>query len=73
MRLPCLALAILALAPPAPAADGVVEISQACAAAGCFRADVAGFPVTIDGSAGKSYRLTGDLTDLPDTRESTPD
>jgi hypothetical protein len=43
-------------------ADGVLEINQACALnGGCFSGDSGGFPVTIDGSAGKSYRLTGDL------------
>lgn len=44
------------------AVDGVVEISQSCATnGGCFPGDSAGFPVTIDGTAGKSYRLTSDL------------
>ena len=49
---------------PADAAwsvDGVLEINQACVNTGCFSGDSAGFPVTIDGSAGRSYRLTGDL------------
>jgi len=44
------------------AADGVLEISQACAVAGCFSGDTAGFPVTITGAAGKSYLLTSSLT-----------
>ncbi len=44
------------------AGDGILEINQACAAsAGCFSGDTAGFPVTIDGSAGRSYQLTSDL------------
>lgn len=44
------------------AADGQLEINQACAInTGCFTSDTPGFPVTIDGSAGRSYRLTGDL------------
>jgi hypothetical protein len=32
---------------------------------GCFSGDAAGLPVTINGAAGRSYRLTGDLT-VPD-------
>lgn len=48
------------------ASDGVLEINQACAAGpGCFAGDAAGFPVTIDGSAGTSYLLTSDLV-VPD-------
>lgn len=51
---------------PALASDGVLEINQACAVnTGCFSGDAAGYPVTIDGSAGKSYRLTSSLK-LPD-------
>ena len=59
---------LLALVVPTPAlaADGVLEINQTCAEkTGCFSGDAAGFPVTIDGSAGKSYRLTSSLK-LPD-------
>jgi len=46
------------------AADGVLEINQACATqTGCFAGDVAGFPVTIGAAApATSFRLTGDLT-----------
>lgn len=43
------------------AEEGVLEINQACVATGCFSGDSGGFPVTIDGSAGRSYRLTSDL------------
>ncbi len=44
------------------AVDGVQEINQTCTTQlGCFSGDSAGFPVTINGSAGKSYRLTSDL------------
>jgi parallel beta-helix repeat protein len=44
------------------ASDGVLEINQTCARdTGCFTGDTSGFPVTIDGSAGHSYRLTSDL------------
>ncbi len=44
------------------ATDGVLEINQTCALnGGCFGGDGAGYPITIDGSAGRSYRLTGDL------------
>jgi hypothetical protein len=41
----------------------VVEINQTCANAvgGCFSGDSQFLPVTIDGSAGRSYRLTSDL------------
>lgn len=47
---------------PASASDGVLEINQACALqTGCFSGDTAGLPVTITGTAGRSYRLTSDL------------
>ncbi|MEZ4280284.1 MAG: right-handed parallel beta-helix repeat-containing protein [Myxococcota bacterium] len=47
---------------PAFAGDGVLEINQTCAVqTGCFAGDAAGLPITIDGSAGRSYRLTSDL------------
>lgn len=50
----------------ARADDGFVEISQTCATrTGCFSGDSAGFPVTIDGSAGLQYRFASDLS-LPD-------
>jgi hypothetical protein len=43
------------------AADGTLEINQACAEnGGCFTGDSAGFPVTI--ASPGSYRLTGNLT-----------
>ncbi len=59
-------LSCLVLASPAAATDGVVEINQTCAVqTGCFAGDAAGFPVTISGAAGKSYRLTSDLL-VPD-------
>lgn len=48
-------------AEPGFASDGVLEINQACVIGGCFSGDTAGFPVTIDGSAGKSYLLTSSL------------
>jgi hypothetical protein len=52
-----LTLFFMTLAAPALAVDGVREINQTCAVQmGCFVGDTAGFPVTIDGSAGKSYR-----------------
>jgi hypothetical protein len=57
-----LCIAVAFVAAPAWAADGVLEIHQSCAeGAGCFAGDAPGFPVTIGGSAGRSYRLTGDL------------
>ena len=44
------------------ASDAVLEINQACAInGGCFSGDTAGYPITIDGSAGRSYLLTSDL------------
>lgn len=60
-------IAIVGLASGAYAVDGVLEINHACATAtGCFSGDTAGYPVTIDGSAGRSsYRLTGNLV-VPD-------
>jgi len=56
---------VLALsAPPALAADGVLEINQTCATqTGCFAGDTAGYPVTISPAApARSFRLTSDLT-----------
>lgn len=62
MRSNPICVLILLLALPASASDGVAEINQACAVqSGCFAGDTAGFPVTIDGTAGRSYRLTSDL------------
>jgi hypothetical protein len=53
-------LLFLALAGPAFAVDGVLEINQTCAVqTGCFPGDAPGFPVTI--SVGGSYRLTGSI------------
>jgi hypothetical protein len=49
------------MAAPALASDGVLEINQACAIAGCFAGDGPGFPVTIDRDQPGSYRLTGSL------------
>lgn len=59
-------VAVVALGSAWPGAarggDGVVEINQTCAVTtGCFGGDTPGFPVVIDGSAGRSYRLTSDL------------
>jgi hypothetical protein len=53
----------LAIAPVAFADDGVLEINQACVAAGCFAGDAPGFPVQT--SAGQSYVLTSSLA-VPD-------
>jgi len=50
------------LSPAVFAVDGVLEINQACAAnSGCFTGDTAGYPVTITGGAGRSYKLTSDI------------
>jgi hypothetical protein len=52
------------------AVDGVLEINHACATQlGCFSGDSVGYPITIDGSAGGSYRLTSDLV-LPNENTS---
>jgi hypothetical protein len=56
-----LALAVAA-APVARAADGVVELSQACVAAGCVPSDAPGFPITLPSG---SYKLTSNIT-VPD-------
>ena len=57
-----LILLFLALATPAFAVDGVLEINQTCAVqTGCFAGDSPGYPVFIDGQAGGSYRLTSNL------------
>ncbi len=59
---------LLAVASGAHAVDGVAEINHVCATlTGCFSGDAAGYPVTIDGSAGGSYRLTSDLA-VPDNQ-----
>ena len=60
MRLFVLSFLTLAIAPPALAVDGVLEINQTCATTdGCFSGDSGGFPVTITQTG--SYRLTGNL------------
>jgi hypothetical protein len=52
----------LAISQTAWATDGVAEINHTCAVqTGCFAGDAAGYPVYIDGQAGRSYRLTSDL------------
>lgn len=59
-RLNWIALCALLLAAPITrAGDGVLEINQTCALAGCFPGDPAGFPVVVT-TAG-SYRLTSNL------------
>jgi hypothetical protein len=59
----CLLILVLLGPTPAAAVDGVLEINQACAAGpGCFSGDSPGLPVQINGSAGRSYQLTSDLT-----------
>lgn len=61
-----LSLLALCAASNASASDGVAEINDTCAVqTGCFAGDAAGYPVTITGAAGPSYRLTSDLL-LPD-------
>lgn len=58
-----LTLLLLALATPAFAVDGVLEINQTCAVeTGCFAGDGPGFPVAIDRGQPGSYRLTSNLS-----------
>lgn len=59
----CVAIASAWGAGAALAADGALEINQACVATGCFPGDTPGFPVQAP--ANGSYRLTSNLT-LPD-------
>lgn len=67
--LPIMLIAAAVAAPlTSSAADGVLEINQACAVAGCFSGDSSGFPVTIN--SGGAYVLTSDL-DVRD--ETTPE
>ena len=54
-----LASPLSGLVPAAHAADGRLEIHQACVATGCFPGDAPGFPVDI--AASGSYLLTSDL------------
>ncbi|MEZ4293021.1 MAG: right-handed parallel beta-helix repeat-containing protein [Myxococcota bacterium] len=50
------------LAGGAAASDGVLELNHACATTtGCVSGDAPGYPITLDGAAGRSYRLTSDL------------
>jgi len=64
MRSILTSLLFLALAGPALAVDGVLEINQTCAVnTGCFAGDTAGFPVTTNVS--DSFKLTSSLK-LPD-------
>jgi parallel beta-helix repeat protein len=66
MRTILMLLFLLALATPALAVDGVLEINQTCAVqTGCFGGDGPGLPVTISTSG--SYRLTGNLSVPVDT------
>ena len=58
-----LMLLALGLASPALAVDGVLEINETCAQAGCFNGDSPGWPVTIIRAG--SYRLTSNLN-VPD-------
>jgi hypothetical protein len=60
----------LSFAAEAIAGDGVLEINQACVAAGCFPGDGPGFPVQCNESG--SYRLTSSLT-VPDGNTTAVD
>jgi len=53
------ALLAATLASAASASEGVLEISQACAAVGCFPGDGPGFPVTIDRGQPATFPLNG--------------
>ncbi len=63
-------LSLLAVS-QALASDGVLEINQVCALAGCFPGDSAGFPVEISQSG--SYALTSnlDLSSEPSPPDAT--
>jgi hypothetical protein len=66
MRRILVALALVlatAVSHVARAADGALEINQACVATGCFPGDTAGFPVEITSPG--SYKLTSNLV-VPD-------
>jgi hypothetical protein len=56
---PILGLVFIFWAQAGFAADGVVEMNQACIAAGCFAGDDPGFPIEIRNEG--SYILTGNL------------
>jgi hypothetical protein len=60
MKLLLVATLGVGLAGSAHASDGVIEINQACVAAGCGGGDTPGYPVDLT-EAG-SYRLTSNLT-----------
>jgi hypothetical protein len=63
MRSMMIFLLFLALAGPALAVDGVLEINQTCAVqTGCFPNDGPGYPIFIDQPG--SYRLTSNLVVL---------
>lgn len=59
MKRRLLGVALLALASPAFAGDGRIEIHQACVATGCFPGDAPGYPVQT--SPGGNYVLTSNL------------
>jgi len=62
MRFSLLFVLPVVFATPALAVDGVLEINQTCAKqTGCFSGDSPGYPVTITGAAGRSYKLTSDI------------
>jgi hypothetical protein len=53
----------------ATATDGVIELNHTCAtASGCLPGDAPGYPITIDGATGRSFRLTSDLR-VPDATD----
>lgn len=55
----CGLAALMLMAGPARASDGVLEISATCATVGCFPGDSPGYPITLANPG--SYRLTSDL------------
>ncbi len=62
MRHWILLVLLLTFATPTLAVDGVLEINQTCAVhTGCLSGDTPGFPVTISGAPGISFRLTSSL------------
>ncbi len=70
-RITVVLVLLWALPAASGASDGILEINQACALAGCFAGDPGGFPVVITQSG--SYRLTSnlDLSVAPSPPETT--
>lgn len=63
-----ISIAIVLMVSSAHAADGRIEINQACATTtGCFPGDDPGFPITLDDTSGRNFILTSDIRVPSDT------